>query len=169
MPVTEFIFIGLLAVAGILGFKKGFISQVVMFVGLCLGIWLALQFAGLVGEQLVSYGLPTGERGYLISFVIVFAAVVLGVYFLGKLVSRLLKVLLLGWLDKLLGLLFGILKTALILSVLLSICRLSGVNDKIFSPQAQEGVFYNAIAGFAPMFYPGLRMLVIKTILFHGH
>ena len=84
MPISEFIFIGLLGVAGILGFRKGLISQVTMFLGLCLGIWLALRFAGLVGEQLAPYGVPAGEKGYLISFVLVFAGVVLGVYFLGR-------------------------------------------------------------------------------------
>ncbi len=157
MPISEFIFIGLLGVAGILGFRKGLISQVTMFLGLCLGIWLALRFAGLVGEQLAPYGVPAGEKGYLISFVLVFAGVVLGVYFLGRFAARVLKVLMLGWVDKLAGLLFGVLKAALILSVLLAVLARAGVTDKLFSQKAQEGLFYRTLSDFAPTFYPTLR------------
>jgi len=159
MPISELIFMGLLGVAGILGFRKGFISQVTMFIGLCLGIWLAIRFAGLVGEYLAPYGVPAGEKGYIISFVVVFAGVVLGVYFLGRFATRVLKVLMLGWVDKLAGLLFGVLKAALILSVLLAVLARAGVNDKLFSQEAQEGLFYRTLSGFAPTFYPSLRNL----------
>ena len=130
MPISEFIFMGLLGVAGILGFRKGFISQVTMFIGLCLGIWLAIRFAGLVGESLAPYGVPAGEKGYII-----------------------------GWVDKLAGLLFGVLKAALILSVLLAVLARAGVNDKLFSQEAQEGLFYRTLSGFAPTLYPSLRNL----------
>lgn len=159
MFITELIFIGLLALGGIMGFRKGLIAQVSMFLALLLGIWAAIHFSEFTGRYLSAWFNLQGDNAFLASFVVTFAAVVLLVYFVGKFASRLLKVMFLGWVDKLAGLLLGILKMALLLSVVLVILHRTGVSEKLFSEEQRSAIFYRNLEKFAPTIYPSLRDL----------
>ncbi len=159
MFITELIFIGLLALGGIMGFRKGLIAQVSMFLALLLGIWAAIHFSEFTGRYLTAWFNLQGDNAFLASFVVTFAAVVLLVYFVGKFASRLLKVMFLGWVDKLAGLLLGILKMALLLSVVLVILHRTGVSEKLFSEEQRSAIFYRNLEKFAPTIYPSLRDL----------
>ncbi len=159
MFISELIFIGLLALGGIMGFRKGLIAQVSMFLALLLGIWAAIHFSEFTGRYLSAWFNLHGDNAFLASFVVTFAAVVLLVYFVGKFASRLLKVMFLGWVDKLAGLLLGILKMALLLSVVLVIFHRTGVSEKLFSEEQRSAIFYRNLEKFAPTIYPSLRDL----------
>jgi len=159
MPYTEWILIALLALAGVRGFQKGFIAQITMFVGLLLGIWIAIHFSNFTGNYLTRWFHLEGDNAYIASFVVTFAGVVLMVYFLGKVATRLLRVVLLGWVNKLAGLLFSILKTALLLSVLLNILARTHLNEKLFTTEQRQKIFYRNIEKFAPTIYPSLQKL----------
>jgi colicin V production protein len=159
MFISELIFIGLLALGGIMGFRKGLIAQVSMFLALLLGIWAAIHFSEFTGRYLSAWFNLQGDNAFLASFVVTFAAVVLLVYFVGKFASRLLKVMFLGWVDKLAGLLLGILKMALLLSVVLVILHRTGVSEKLFSEEQRSAIFYRNLEKFAPTIYPSLRDL----------
>jgi len=159
MFISELIFIGLLALGGIMGFRKGLIAQVSMFLALLLGIWAAIHFSEFTGRYLSAWFNLQGDNAFLASFVVTFAAVVLLVYFVGKSASRLLKVMFLGWVDKLAGLLLGILKMALLLSVVLVILHRTGVSEKLFSEEQRSAIFYRNLEKFAPTIYPSLRDL----------
>lgn len=157
MLITELIFIALLALGGIMGFRKGLIAQVSMFLALLLGIWGAIHFSEFTGQHLTTWFNLQGDNAFLASFVVTFALVVLLVYFVGKFAARLLKVMLLGWVDKLAGLLFGVLKMALLISVVLVILFRTGVSEKLFSEEQRTAIFYRNLEKFAPAIYPSLR------------
>jgi len=159
MQISELVLIALLALGGLMGFKKGLISQVTMFVGLLIGTWLAIHFATLVGVRITTQFQLQSDNAYLVAFILIFAAVVVGVYFLGKFAKRILKILFLGWVDKLAGLLLGVLKTALLVSVILTVFQRTGLNDKFFSHEQQEAIFFRTISEFAPTVYPSLQEL----------
>ena len=156
MLITEIIFIGLLGLGGIMGFRKGLIAQVSMFVALLLGIWAAIHLSQFTGRYLTVWFNLQGDNAFLASFIVTFALVVLLVYFVGKLAARMLKVVLLGWVDKLAGLLFGILKMALLISVVLVLLLRSGVSERIFSEEQRTAIFYRNLEKFAPAIYPSL-------------
>ena len=141
MLITELIFIALLALGGIMGFRKGLIAQVSMFLALLLGIWGAIHFSEFTGQYLTTWFNLQGDNAFLASFIVTFALVVLLVYFVGKFAARLLKVMLLGWVDKLAGLLFGVLKMALLISVVLVILFRTGVSEKLFSEEQRTAIF----------------------------
>jgi len=80
---------------------------------------------------------------------------VIGVYLLGKLLDTLLKAMALGFVVKSLGAVFGVLKTALILSVVFVF--LNSIDEKRhFLPSSTiSGSFlYNPIADLVPAIFP---------------
>lgn len=99
------------------GLKKGLISQIISLVAIVLGVWLAYQFSAPVGEW-VSGWLAASPAGIkIISFVLIFVVVFVGLALLGKLLNRALKLVMLGWLNRLLGVVFALVKYLLVLGV----------------------------------------------------
>ena len=100
------------------GFSKGFIAAVVSLLGLIAGLYCSLRFSDWVGKQLFAQSEMSEGSIVLFSFVITFIAALVGVYFIGKLVTRLIKTLQLNLINKIAGAVFGGLTAVLILSIL---------------------------------------------------
>ena len=103
----------------IIGFKKGLILELASLVGLILGMFGALKFSNLTAEKLNQYVEVSTEWIGLLSFLLTFVAIVIAVFLLAKVLDKMLKIIALGFVNRLLGLLFGLIKYGLILSVLL--------------------------------------------------
>lgn len=101
------------------GFKKGLVIELASIVALLLGIYGAIHLSDHTTSYLAAeFDLNTQWLGFL-GFAITFLAIVIGVFFLGKLLDKMLKMIALGLVNRILGLLFGLLKYILIMSVLL--------------------------------------------------
>lgn len=165
MPSIDLILLVILAIAGVLGFRKGFVAQVTMFIALLLGIWACLRFSNFTAAYLAEHFAFTRSATMLWAFGITFAITVLAVYFIGILASRFLKILFLAWLNRLLGLIFGVLKMALILSVIISTLSYAGLLASIIAPENQQkSLLFSPISRFAPAIYPTIRHFTQKTL-----
>ena len=102
-----------------IGFKKGLILELASFVGLILGIYGAIKFSDFTAQQLTKYVEVSAEWLGLISFILTFIGIVVSVFLLAKLLDKTLKLVALGFVNRLLGLLFGSLKYLLIVSTLI--------------------------------------------------
>ena len=101
------------------GIMKGFIEQAVALVSLILGAWLAFKFSTVVSGWLQPYFEVSETVLNVISFVVIMVAVVLVLFVLGKILTGVSKLVMLGWLDRLLGLVFALLKAGLIIGILI--------------------------------------------------
>jgi membrane protein required for colicin V production len=101
------------------GFMKGFFRELLALVGVFFGLWVALlQFVPL-GEWL-QRRLPLAEPvPYHAAFLALFFGVSLVASAIGWLLQKAARVLLIGWVDALLGLGFGLVKGVMIATVLL--------------------------------------------------
>ena len=98
------------------GFTRGLILSLATLLGLLLGIYGGVKFSHLTSNFLFEkfqIDIP------LVAFSVTFLIIVIGVYLLGKLLSKFVDVLALGFLNKLAGAFFGVGKVVLILEVLL--------------------------------------------------
>lgn len=168
MSKVDILFLALFAIAAIMGFRKGFIAQVVMFVALLVGIWACLKFSNFTAEYLAEHFefARTSDRATTLwAFGVTFSLTVLLVYLLGAFASRTLKALLLGWVNRMLGLIFGVLKLALILSVLISALSYGHVLERVISAETQQqSLFFQPVSRFAPAVYPKLRKYGQKAL-----
>jgi membrane protein required for colicin V production len=137
------------------GFINGFIKELASLLALILGIWGAIKFSTFTAAKLYDYFDMTGKYVGIVAFLITFIVIVVIIHFIGLLVDKFVETISLGFLNSLLGIVFGIFKTALILSVIFVI--LNAIDAKHhFLPrrQIEESKFYNPIADIAPAIFP---------------
>ena len=101
------------------GYQKGFIIELSSLVALVLGIYFAINFSGFAADFLTR-NFNIGDK-YLtiVAFVVTFMLVVFAVFMVGKILEKFINILLLGFINKLAGAAFGVIKAAFLLSVVL--------------------------------------------------
>jgi membrane protein required for colicin V production len=116
MEYLDFILAIPLIWGAFMGFKKGLILELASIVALVLGIYCSIKFSDLTADYLNSYFEINANWIGLISFLVTFIGVVFAVSLLGKALDKMLKLIALGFVNRLLGLVFGLTKFAIILS-----------------------------------------------------
>lgn len=155
MNYVDFIILAILAFALVRGFIKGLIIEVASILALILGIWGAIRFSGFVGQRLTEYfDLSTQYLG-VIAFAITFIIIVLLVHLIANIIDKLLEAVALGIPVKLLGAVFGVLKTTLILSIIFVILNTFNEKKDFLPKELLKGsILYYPISDFAPMLFP---------------
>jgi membrane protein required for colicin V production len=93
----------LLIVAILQGIRNGFIKALLSFFSFFIGLIVAYQLAGWVARQLKEYTKIESHWLPFISFIIVLLAVLFLIRWVSGLLQQTAEVLMLGWLNKLLG------------------------------------------------------------------
>jgi len=114
------IILGLLLVWGLWrGLKNGLFIELASIVALIAGIYGAIHFSYYAGDYL-SQSMDWEERYInLTAFVITFFLIILVVHLLAQLLTKIASFAMLGWLNRLAGGIFGVVKVAVILGALL--------------------------------------------------
>ncbi|MBQ0150522.1 MAG: CvpA family protein [Bacteroidales bacterium] len=150
--------------AVISGIHKGFIAQVISIVSLFVGIWLAFHFSDLACSWLSQY--LTGVSETLLNvagFAVVFCIVAVLLYLVGKIIHGLVKMVSLGWLDWVLGLVFAILKAGLIIGVVLIFFDTINLKFELVAEEKiNSSVLYAPIRDFSYKIFPYLKALLFK-------
>lgn len=146
------------------GFVKGFVIEIASFFALGLGVWGGLKFSYLSAEYL-SKAFDIAENIMpLISFSVVFILIVVVVFLLARLLEGVLKKAALGFFNKLLGLVFGCLKFAFIMSVLLNLVNVFNNEVEFIKPeQKASSLLYNPVEKVAQLIIPGIKDLKLDT------
>ncbi len=136
------------------GFKKGIIIEITTLAALILGIYAALFFSGFTAGMLTSSFNISREYLNIIAFVVTFIVVLILVMIVGRLLEKVVNLLMLGIINKLAGAVFGILKGALLLSILIFLINYFDVNASIIKKEARtQSVLYKSIEPVAPWIY----------------
>jgi membrane protein required for colicin V production len=147
----------LLILSAINGFSKGFVEELAGLVALILGIWIAIHFSDVVGKFLIATFNIKFEHFTVVAFIITFLIVVIIVHLIGSFVNKLVKIARLGFLNRLAGLAFGVVKGALILSVLLVVFdKIDNDVHIIAKEKKAQSRLYAPIRNFAPGVFPFL-------------
>jgi len=93
----------ILIIALLKGYKNGFIRALISFFSLFIGLILAFQFAGWVASQLKEHTKIGSHWLPFISFLIILILVLIVLRWTASLLQQTAEWLMLGWLNKLLG------------------------------------------------------------------
>ncbi|MBR1871725.1 MAG: CvpA family protein [Bacteroidales bacterium] len=164
MNTVDIILLICLVPAVVQGFIKGFISQVAALLGLILGVWASFHFSEAVSAWLLPYmGETSPQVVKILAFAVILIVVILLLYLAGKALKGVIKLVLLGWLDKLLGIVFSLAKAVLIIGLL--IMAFEAVNSAL-SLVSQEvlnsSVLYPALKSVTDTVFPYLKQLTLN-------
>jgi len=159
MNVVDIILIILIVSAAINGFVKGFFVELASIVSLILGIWAAVEFSGLVQQWLSKYLTWSNDSIRLAAFILIFVFVVLLVHLIATLTEKFVQAIALGIFSRLAGAVFGALKAAFILSILMIIIsKIENFTITIIPDKAKaESRLYGPIENMAPNILPFLK------------
>lgn len=146
------------------GLSKGFIAEIISLVSIILGAWLAFKFSDLASTWLSNYLQLEPKTLHILAFAIIIILTILLLYWLGQLLTKIIKIATLGWLNRLMGMIIGILKVALLLGIIIMVFE--GLNDKwhLVKPAVtDEAVVYNALKDFAHTIFPYLKSFVTNA------
>lgn len=145
----------LLILAAIGGLRNGLVAELASLAALVLGIWGAIKFSGITADFLVENFNFTSRYLSIISFIVTFIVIVILVHIVGGVVGKIIETAHLGFLNRMAGLVFGVLKSALILSILLVIFDKIDEDVHILSEKTKtESKLYSPIRNFAPRIFP---------------
>lgn len=145
------------------GLSKGFIAQMAALVALVLGAWMSFHFSNVVVEWLK----PAMDVSPTVLQAIAFTIILLGVFFAltlaGKMLEGIVKIVMLGWLNKLLGVVFALLKVVLVIGLfILLFDSVTTALEIDCSKTISESIFYTPIKNFADVFFPYMKELIFN-------
>jgi len=155
MNWIDLFIIVILIIALVRGFTDGLIKEVAALAALILGIWGAIKFSSFTAGKLYEWFDMTGQFVGIISFLITFGVIVIIIHFIGIIADKIVDAASIGFMNRLLGMLFGVFKSALILSVFFVILNAIDAR-RSFLPKAaiDQSRLYNPIADLAPAIFP---------------
>ena len=161
MAILDIILLLCFIPAIVTGISKGFIKQVVDLVAILAAAWAAFHFSTMMADWLSQYLTLDASILKVVSFVLVAIVVAVLLHLVGALLTKTLKALSLGFLNRLLGLVFGVLKVALILGLVILLFETLNSSLHIVKPEATaDAVVYNALKNAANAIFPILKSFV---------
>ncbi len=156
------IIIGIILIFGTInGFIKGLFIEVTTLVGLVLGVYGAIHFSHFLGDFLKDSVSWDESMLQLVSFAGTFLIILIGMVLLGKAMTKIAETIALGFFNKLVGAIFGFLKYALILSIVLLVYdEINASLRFVEKEKVKKSVLYEPVKNFAPTIFPNLVRVV---------
>jgi len=148
------------------GFTKGLIIEAASLVAFGLGVWGGIHLSDDVAHQIKERFHWQSPYLPVISFAFTFLAIIIIVYFISKLISKMAKGMALGGINKAGGAVFGALKFAMVMSVIIFVMdAIEKSYPLITFKTKEESLLYKPIGKIAPMLIPALNKSKIGEMI----
>ena len=139
------------------GYTKGLIIELASLLALTLGVYGALHFSSFTFEFLGDYVEINTLYLQLASYGLTFLIIVMVISLTGKALTILIKLVALGFINRMMGAIFGSIKVLLILSVfILFFDRFNKQFGMVKDEVLNASLMYNPIRIQAEQFYPNV-------------
>lgn len=158
MTIPDILIGGLLIYGFIRGLWNGLFKELAAFLSLLLGIYFAIRFSGYMSDIIRNNISWNPKYINIVAFIIVFILVVIGVTILARILTKVAGLVMMGWLNKLLGGIFGFVKWILIIGVLLNLFIQVNTNNTFAEEKAlKESWLFYPILNISHAVYPLLE------------
>lgn len=128
------------------GLKNGLICELASIIALILGVWATVHYSDMLAARM-----GEGQTYKIIAFAGIFIATLVLVHFAGKLMEKVVKLMISGFWNNLAGLLFGVAKVVIVFSVLLMFIEKVDTKQVILKPEFKtESFTYKYVQPIAP-------------------
>lgn len=160
MPIIDIIIAVALLISIVVGIVRGFVKEAISIAALLIAIWAALYFGPAVGDVSSSWLSSEGLQMWF-GRVLVFAIVLSIGGLLGWGISKLVRMSVLGGMDRFLGSLFGVVRGILLLAVFIIGGQFAGFDQDEWWLQSRLIPHVEVIADWIKVMAPqGLELLM---------
>lgn len=158
MNGIDIVFIVLLLIGLIRGLSKGLIIELSSLIALLGGVYAAIKYAYFMQHILIEYTNWNENIVKIIAFGLTFIGVFIVIAFLGKLLTKFVHFVALGLVNRILGGLFGVLKIALLLSILTFVFeKINNSTALVTEELLSESILYEPIKNLIPEVIPAVN------------
>jgi len=129
------------------GVTRGFIRALLSLAAFFIGWIMANLFAGKVATYLQNHGMSENKWLPLLSFVVVLIATFIGIHLLGRALDKVTEMLMMGWLNKLAGVVLYVFLYLLLLSSLVHFAEKIHLLEK---KDVEKSISYPYLSDWAP-------------------
>ncbi len=145
------------------GLSKGFLEQALALVGIVLSVWAAFHFSSLVCTWLKPYLEVSETVLNVIAFALILVAISLAVLLVARLLTKVVELAMLGWLNKVLGLAFALAVNALVIGIFIILFDTLNVKFGFVKPEVlDQSVVYTSLRDLCYLVFPYLKQLLFK-------
>ncbi len=145
------------------GITKGFVAQITAIISVVLGVWMSFHFMEFVCTKIQPYINASDSVLKVIAFAAILIVVILALTLIGRALEHIIKLVMLGWLNRLLGIVFALVEGLLIIG--LAIILFSSLNahfEFVSAETLNASALYNPIKEIAYTVFPYLKELMFK-------
>ena len=158
MSFLDIILAALLIYAMYKGIKNGLFVELASLISLVIGIFVAIKFSYVIKSALADVVSWQPKYVEVIAFALTFFLTIVAINLAAKFFTGLADFAYLGWLNKLGGATFSVLKTVLMLSIVFNIFQKININNFIVKEETlNNSMFYNPIQEVSKFIYPSLQ------------
>lgn len=152
------------------GFFRGLLAEVASLIGIIAGIYGAVHLSHFLGDFLSTQLEWRTQYINLISFAITFVIIVVLVSLAGKILTKVAAFAALGIVNKLLGGVFGLIKSAFVASVIIMFFKATNEHIEIVEDQSlEESILYDPVESIAPILLPSIIKQVKERDLLNSN
>jgi len=160
MGVIDIVLGALILFGLVRGFMKGLFVEVASLLALVAGVYGAMHFSNFAAEFLQTKTEWNEQTINITAFAVTFVVIVLAIAFAGKALTKLANFAALGIINKLLGGIFGALKIALILSIVLNIFdKMNRTIAFVDEDSIERSMLYTPVKSLVPLIFPNILEL----------
>jgi membrane protein required for colicin V production len=155
--IIDVIFAILMVLAVIQGYRRGLIVAVFSFIAIIVGLAAAIKLSTAVANHL-GHAVKVSDRWLpILSFVLVFLIVIILIRLGAKIIQRMTETVMLGWINRL----AGILLYAALYTTVFSILLFYAAQVKLIKPETmQASVTYSFIQPWGPKAIDSLAVII---------
>lgn len=161
MNVLDIILLLCLIPAVVQGFTKGFIAQLFALAALVAGAWTAYHFSWTATHWLLRHIEVSAAVLHAVLFAVLFVTAFYLFNYLGEALRKIVKLVLTGWGDRLLGVVFALLKTGLVIGLLIILFH--ALNTRFHLVPAgilDESVLYGSLKDITYAVFPYFKEML---------
>ena len=145
------------------GLSKGFLEQALALAGIVLSVWAAFHFSSLVCAWLKPYVNISETMLNVVSFALILVVISLAVLLVAKLLTKVAELAMLGWLNKILGLVFALAVNALVIGVFIVLFDTINAKFAFVKPEVLDAsIVYTSLRDLSYIVFPYLKSFFFK-------
>lgn len=153
--LLDIIFIAILVISTLIGLIRGAIREILALVGLVIAIYLAFSFSDTVAKNYVATFFEAPKISYIISFILIIVVSLFGIALVNLFFSQLLRASGLSFVNRFLGMLFGVVRGVLIASIIALVLNfIPGLVNKNWYTDSAMAPVFRSIANQALAYLP---------------
>ena len=148
------------------GFRKGLIIEAASLVAFALGVWGGIHFSEYIAGKIKEWFHWQSPYLPIVSFAVTFLGIIIIVYFIAKIIQKMVEGMALSAVNKIAGAIFGALKFAMVISVIIFVMDAIEKSYPFISVKTkEESVLYKPVGKIAPTLIPALNKSKIGEMI----